>query len=867
MTLVRHILVPLVITITIACGGKTGKSGQDLNPEPDRQAGLDLSPDTDNDIPEQPDVPMDIVPDIPVALPETVEINAGDGFVVTISTAPFAIEGSRDGKLIWDGRDLPLLIGRVEEYNPEVRYDPELLLPELEWLGLETVIAYSAPEEGLHRFTFEPRPEHVMVLTAKTGGEGIVTFDLQPEEFRDEVLTAVEYTAIDNDENFYGLGESFDHVARRGLVRQMHMTIDFLQESGYNEAHYPIPLLISTHGSGIFIEDRHPGLFDVCASDPDRIIVRFSNGSLRFHLFGASTPLDVLQRYITVTGHPALPPVWAFGVIQWEDEIDGQDQVLENAYAMREHDLPGSGMWVDRPFATAHESFVFRPDIYPDAAGMVQELNDLGFRMAIWSAPYLGEGVAEEYAIAEANGYFVESDDINFTKFGRLMDFTDPGGVELWQSLVQRAVDLGIEGFKLDYGEDIISGYSSVKTDFNFFNGESSQTMHHWYQFFYHKAYRDLLPEHAFLINRAGCYGDQTITSVVWPGDLCNNFKRHQEDGHVGGLPAAIVGNQTLSASGYPFFGSDTGGYRHYRPEKDVLLRWVQHTALSPVLQFGGAGANCNPWDFKKYEGEDDGIPYVSQYDEETLDIWRRFARLHIRLFPYVYTYAVEATVSGKPLTRPYGMVHPEQGHPDFQYFYGDFFMVAPVMQPDNERDVLIPPGKWFNWFDDTGYEGPTEKTVTIPLDSLFLLVKEGAIIPLLRPTVDTLAPVTVPDVDSYANDPGKLWVHLWPGPTTSSFDLVMGPSFVMKSTDGETEVEVSSLVDSFTGARYIVHAGHLTAPGEHPSASTTSGGEPFESVDFAELETCAACQAMDPQTELLHVIPATSDGTFFLTY
>jgi alpha-D-xyloside xylohydrolase len=831
-----------------ACGNTTS------SPEVDVAESVDLAV-----TPELVQVP-DLQPDVVGGVPATVTVDDGEDFEVTIATQPFGITAMRDGELVWDGSDMPLLVGRVPVYDATRRYDPELVPDDVEWLGLEAVVAYESLQGGGHRFTFEPMEDRQLTLTVQRGGEGIITFELAPGLFRDEVLTAVEYQALDGDENFYGLGESFDHVARRGTIRQMHMTIDFLQESGYNEAHYPIPLLVSTRGSGLFIEDRHPGYFDVCSSDPDRVVARFSSHNLRFHLLAAPTPLEVLSRYVALTGNPALPPQWAFGVVQWEDEIDGQAQVMENAQAMRDLDLPGSGMWVDRPFATAHESFIFKPDSYPDAQGMVQDLNALGFRLAIWSAPYLSDGVPEAYAEAEANDYFVESDDINFTKFGRLMDFTDPGAVALWQSLVQRAVDIGIEGFKLDYGEDVISGYSSYKTSFNFFNGEPSETMHHWYQYFYHKAYRELLPEHAFLINRAGCYGDQTITSVVWPGDLCTNFNYHQEDGHVGGLPAAMIGNQTLSVSGYPFYGSDTGGYRHGRPTKEVLLRWVQHTALSPVLQFGGAGANCNPWDFTLYEGEDDGVPYVSHYDEETLSIWRTFSRLHIRLFPYVYTYAVAASQTGIPVTRPYGMVHPEQGHPDFQYFYGDYFTVAPVMREESSREVLVPPGRWFDWFDDTVHEGPAKLTVDVALDRLFLLVREGAIIPLLRPTIDTLAPATVPGVESYANDPGVLHVHLWPGESHSDFQVVLGPLISMEPLEEGVRVSFAGVDGAFDGLHLQVHGKHLVSDGD-ALLGANDEGTAISTVTEEELNSCTGCQFWDEEAGILHLIPENLEG------
>ena len=404
-----------------------------------------------------------------------------------------------------------------------------------------------------------------------------------------------------------------------------------------------------------------------------------------------------------------------------------------------------------------------------------------------------------------------------------------------------------------------------LKIHFQFFNGEAADTMHHWYSYFYHQTYREMLEGDAFLINRAGCYGDQTITSVVWPGDLCANFNYHGEDGHVGGLPAAIIADQTLSSSGYPFFGSDTGGYRHHRPTKEVLLRWVQHTALTPVLQYGGAGENCNPWDFTLYEGDSDGEHYVSQYDEETLDIWRQFARLHIRLFPYVYTYAVQATLTGIPVTRPFGMVHPELNqHPDFQYLYGDSFLVAPIHRSGNQRTVLLPPGIWYDWFTREKYEGPAELLMEVPLERGIVFVREGAIVPMLRPSVDTLAPATEPGLESYANDPGILWVKVFPGAQEQSFTTIMGPELTVRPDGSGYKVTFKSVVPAFDGIRFEIDCLHLQE--EAPAAmelTNLEGDEIPAAQTLEDLDACGACYYYDPASAILSVVPGAGTGGF----
>ena len=43
----------------------------------------------------------------------------------------------------------------------------------------------------------------------------------------------------------------------------------------------------------------------------------------------------------------------------------------------------------------------------------------------------------------------------------------------------------------------------------------------------------------------------------------------------------------TLGPSGFPFYGADTGGYRHSPGNRELFIRWFQQTALSSVMQVG----------------------------------------------------------------------------------------------------------------------------------------------------------------------------------------------------------------------------------------------------------------------------------------
>lgn len=803
-------------------------------------------------------------------IPATLFLGDEGGVNLEVGLSTLSMTVRRGDEVLFAGSDMPLMVGVVEEFSAGTRYDPEFVHETVRWVPVHTPIGYSVGDEGDHRVIFEPEEglELELIVWAGAGGEDTFSMELSAVAPAHVVNVKLAWRALTAEENFYGLGENFDHVARRGTSRQMYHAIDGKSESGYNEAHFPIPLLISTTGSGVFVEDRRPGFFDVCEADESLVQATFSTSRFRFHLLVADTPLEVLSRYVAITGNPALPPQWTFGVLQWRNEVSGQAMVMEDAEQMRQLDLPCSGIWVDRPFATGHESFVFDPAKYPDSAQMVKDLNALGYRVAIWSAPYLSEDVPEAYEEAEANGYFVESPDIKFENFGKLVDFTNPGLVQLWQSLISNATDIGIEGFKLDYGEDVLTGGvifgQPIKFTFNFHNGETEQTMHHWYHYFYHKTYQDMLEGDGFLLNRAGCYGDQTVTTVCWPGDLDSDYHFHREDGHVGGLPAAIAGGLSLSVSGYPFYGSDTGGYRHNRPTKEVLLRWVQYSAFGTTLQFGGGGKNHNPWDFTQYVDSVDGQEVVSQYDEETVDIWRKFSRLHVRLFPYTYTYAVQAGLTGIPVLRPLGMVHPELNvHPDFHYFLGADLWVAPAHRGSQKVETYVPPGRWIHWFNGQVVEGPGKVEFEVPLDEAVLLAREGAIIPMLRETVDTLAPAADPDVDSFVEDPGDLVVRVFAGEEPAQMESVLGPRISTTMEEGGLAVAWESVTPAFTGLRFQVDLGHLADAWADVSGVVLHDGQPLEAATaLEETIACVQCFYFDSsQLRLFVRVPPESSG------
>jgi len=698
-------------------------------------------------------------------------------------------------------------LGIVKSIDDEYNYDPWPIVSEdknytppdgFKWIAVQDIKIVSSQKDSAEiEITFETN--RLATMKVDRVGENEFKFEIIPNE---KSVRNIAYYRLDanvsSEEAFYGLGAYLDDVNHRGKRRAMQFEIDN-SESGYNEAHVPVPFIIGTNGWGMFIESTHLGAFDVASSKSDIVSAIFGTGvfskdGIRFYLFAEEKPLDLMRHYYRVTSFPVLPARWAIGPLLWRDENKDQAEVENDIDQMRILDLAHTAIWIDRPYATAVNTFDFKKEQFPEPEKMIQKIHSLGFRLGLWHTPYLEKDTGDLLTEAENRGYFPPQTGIILNRWGKPIDFTNPDAYKWWQEHLKNYKDMGIAGYKLDYAEDIVPGISGARNKWKFYDGSDERTMHRGYTILYHKVYSEILPEDGgYLLCRTGKYGDQKYAYIIWPGDLDANFALHKEEvtdqnGNkfiaVGGLPASMIYGLTLSVSGFPFYGSDTGGYRHSPPDKELFTRWFEQTALSSVMQIGNS-ASTVAWEPDSKTG----------YDEEMLNWYRTYTRLHLRLLPYIWTYAEDIKNTGHPIQRPFGLVNPELNiHIWDQYYFGDYLLVAPVLKRDQrERDVILPEGEWIDFFDRILYEGGKTIKISAPLSKLPLFIKENAIIPMLRPTIDTYSPTTEPDlVDSYSTTPGILYTIIFPK-SSSQFKLFDNTTISQEKSDNKIKIKALS--------------------------------------------------------------------------
>jgi alpha-D-xyloside xylohydrolase len=547
---------------------------------------------------------------------------------------------------------------------------------------------------------------------------------------RDGADHQFELQLLSDDETaYYGTGERFNALNQRGYVLPV-VTDDRYGNKGVG-SYKPVPFFMSSRGFGVWVDTLAPGVLDLSATERFTSKLRFPGSRLRVVLLAGPALADVLAAFTDLTGRPPVPPAWSFALWKSRDIHRSAEEVYEDVERLRAHRIPASVLVIDSPWETGFNTFEVNRTQFPDPEAMFARVRELGFEVALWLTPFVNDRNVEEvpgidpvsanFAAAAAAGHLVERADgtvalVEWWKGrGGLVDFTDPAAVAWWHGLLDRTRRYGVRAFKVDDGE------GNFVPDAVFADGTPARTMKNRYGLLYDGAMQawvdEALDGDGVLLVRSGTTGMQRYP-FAWAGDNRGSFAFDD------GLPSVVLAGQNAALSGISLWGSDIAGYAG-RPGKEVFIRWTQFATFTPLMQVHGT-ANLGPWDF----------------DDETLAVFRRFATLRIRLFPYLLETAHEAAATGLPPIRPMALAFqddPAAAEHVFQYLFGADLLVAPMVQPGTRRSVYLPAGEWVDYWSRERHAGPRTLEVAAPLDEIPLFVRAGAILPLLPEGVETL--------------------------------------------------------------------------------------------------------------------------------
>lgn len=583
-------------------------------------------------------------------------------------------------------------------------------IPAVEWWS----DLLPAPDETV-QLTFFPDGKHPVVITP---------YDLfGPSQHEAYPFAFIEKQgrhshtscafACKHDESFYGSGERFGHLDLSGRAIQLYNQDG--QGVNNRRAYKNIPFYLSSEHYGVFVHTSSFCKLSFADHSTRSVQLLTDDDYLDLFLIGGDTPQSVILGYHQLTGFPQLPPVWSYGIWMSRMTYFSAEEVDEISNRLRSEDFPCDVIHLDTGWFETDWlcEWKFNSQRFPDPEGFIRRLNANGFRVSLWQLPYISYKAAQ-YAEATENNYIGKSErrisggsDFSVQDYAGTIDFTYDKATVWYQELLRNLLLMGVSCIKTDFGEDI-----HMHADYH---SMSAERLHNLYPLLYQKAAYEVTRQQTgegIIWARAGWAGCQRYP-LHWGGDAACSWE---------GMAGSLKGGLQLGLSGFAFWSHDVPGF-HGVPNfmnstipADLYVRWTQFGVFSSHIRYHGTSKR-EPWHF----------PEISS-------IIRKWWKLRYHLIPYIEQQSRKAVNSGLPLLRALYFHHPADRtcrHIDDQYYFGDDFLVAPVMNSESVRDVYLPEGLWISFFTGEEFSGKQWlPAVAVPLDEMPVYVKKGARIP-----------------------------------------------------------------------------------------------------------------------------------------
>lgn len=370
-----------------------------------------------------------------------------------------------------------------------------------------------------------------------------------------------------------------------------------------------------------------------------------------------------------------------------EDILDYADKIIANRF-------PTGVFMIDDNWQKYYGNFDFKPDKFPDPAGMIRKLHAQGFKVMVWVCPFVSAD-SPEFRELQAKGYLLKQKGshqpaiINWWNgMSACYDVTNPKAVEfLKKQLKEAQAKYGIDGFKFDAGD---VGYMTGQYHFYDPQANTSTFSEKWAAIGLDFPYNELRTSFKLggqeLVQRLGDknYSWKAVSLLI-PDIVAAGLL-----GHFYTCPDMIGGGQF-------------GAFLNIDPDKfdqELIVRSCQVHAMMPMMQFSVA-----PWRI---------------LDSLHLDICRKYAHLHEQMGAYILQVAHESSQTGEPVIRHMEYAFPHQGFVNCkdQFMLGDKYLVAPMITRGSSRTVQLPAGLWQ---DDQGkrFRGPKTINITVPIERL----------------------------------------------------------------------------------------------------------------------------------------------------
>jgi alpha-glucosidase (family GH31 glycosyl hydrolase) len=568
-------------------------------------------------------------------------------------------------------------------------------------------------------------------------------------------------------EQLFGFGLNFQTVYQRGKILQLH--VDHYGGKDNGRTHAPVPFYVSSKGYGVFInsaryiniyagsgvrkDSKNPPVEKDRNSDKswssrpysDAVEISVPADGVEIYVFAGPTPLDAVRRFNLFNGGGVLPPRWGLGFTQRVKTLFTADSVKNEAAAFAERGYPLDFIglepgWQSRAYPG---TFEWDKKRFPEPAKFVKEMLDKNIRLNLWINPYVSKQAPIYNDIAPYTGSHT-------VWVGEVPDFNMPEARKIFfDQLKKDQVDIGVSGYKIDE----VDGYDHYLWPdvARFPSGISAEQMRQTYGVLAMRYSAEIFKnknQRTYGLVRASNAG-----AVSFPYVLYNDYYNHED------FITALINSGYSGVLWTPEARASKSG--------EEWLRRFQTVIFSPMAMINAWASGTKPWSYPEV---------AAQVKELSL--------LRMRMMPYWYSEFAKYHFEGTPVFRGMNLepgftqdAKTEAGSANLednpyaeatskeikdQYMAGEYLLVAPLFTGQTTRKVVLPKGKWYDFY--TGeFAGDGEVlTVTPGLNKIPVYVKDGGIIPMMPPLLHApkAGEKTDLEIRHYGQKPGKYFLY-----------------------------------------------------------------------------------------------------------
>jgi alpha-glucosidase (family GH31 glycosyl hydrolase) len=548
---------------------------------------------------------------------------------------------------------------------------------------------------------------------------------------------------LQREEQLFGLGLNFKSVRQRGTIKTLH--VDHYNGKDDGRTHAPVPFYVSDKGYGILVNsaryitvyagtavrkdsknappemDRNSDKNWSAQPYSDAVEILVPAAGTEIYLFAGKNAMEVVQRYNLYCGGGTLPPKWGLGFTQRTPTLFSDEQVLQEVADFEKNGYPLSFIGLEPGWQTKSypNSFVWDSKRFPQPKQFLDKLLAKNIRANLWINPYIS---SHSPIFKDIQPYTAS----HTVWVGQVPDFNMKQARDLYKGLfTQQHLSIGVSGYKVDETD----GYDNwLWPDVaKFPSGFSAEQVRQTYGLQFQKISSDWFHEkntRTYGLVRASNAGASAMPYVIY-----NDYYNHKD------FITALINSSFIGVLWTPEARSSK--------TSEEWLRRMQTVCFSPMAMLNAWADGTKPWTF----------PDVADKVKDVM-------QLRMQLLPYLYTTFAQYHFEGKPPVRAMNLVdgfsfeektiegklnstdnpYAQAVRQDMkdQYMLGDHLLVAPLFAGEKTRKVVLPRGKWYDFY--TGKLAGDSETIEITndMDHIPLYVRDGGIIPMIPAILHT---------------------------------------------------------------------------------------------------------------------------------